>query len=563
MPRPLIRMTRAHRVMATGVILLGCFVASNERALEGIALQESCFSMLPAGDVQGSDLAASCAFLGIPYAASPAGENRWKPPQPRAPWAPSVIEARTAVPQCPQMQGQLVLGIEDCLFMNIWTRDLHPAEPAPVIVWLHPGAFTNASANFAGTNGRRLAEETGTVVVAPNYRLGPLGFLAHGALAAEDPAHPTSGNYGLLDQQAALRWVRDNIGRFGGDPNNVTLAGTSAGGASVGLHLVSPGSRGLYHRAILQSAYLTTMRLTTRDESLATGEAWATAIGCTDPQQVLACMRSKTGDQVLTAISPGTLQVVAPPNRIYWEPVVDGIVIPDQPRALFEQGAFERVPTVIGFNRDEGWGSSTTRFIAQSFPSGVSLAQYEEWATNEFGPQASSVLAVYPAAAFNSPAEAMAHVVGDAQFVCEARRVARFIERTRTPTYLYSYEYEIAELSPDYVLHGVESNILFGNNYVPPIFPNHSLDTTDDALHAAMSGYWTRFAATGNPNSDDEAVIHWPAFKHPAGRGRGSDLYVILDSVIREGMRPREAQCDFFESFFLRSLLGALPASAP
>ena len=112
------------------------------------------------------------------------------------------------------------------------------------------------------------------------------------------------------------------------------------------------------------------------------------------------------------------------------------------------------------------------------------------------------------------------------------------------------------------MIHGVESNVLFGNNYIPPIFPNHALDDADDVLHAAMSGYWTRFAATGNPNRDNPTAVHWPAFKHPTGRGRGSDKYIILDSVIREGMRPREAQCDFFEAFFFRSLLGALPASA-
>jgi carboxylesterase type B len=201
----------------------------------------------------------------------------------------------------------------------------------------------------------------------------------------------------------------------------------------VALQLVSPGSRGLYHRAIVQSADRATTRLTTHDQSLATGDAFAIAIGCTDPQQVVACMRSKTFNQVLTAMPVGTLQVVSPPNRVYWEPIVDGIVVLDQPRVLFEQGALERVPTIVGVNRDEGWGSFTSQFITQSFPTGV------------------------------------------------------------------------------------EANILFGNNYGPPIFPNHPLSGADESLHGAMSGYWTRFAATGNPNSDDGAAIHWPAFKHPLG----------------------------------------------
>jgi carboxylesterase type B len=246
----------------------------------------------------------------------------------------------------------------------------------------------------------------------------------------------------------------------------------------VALQLVSPGSRGLYHRAIVQSADRATTRLTTHDQSLATGDAFAIAIGCTDPQQVVACMRSKTFNQVLTAMPVGTLQVVSPPNRVYWEPIVDGIVVLDQPRVLFEQGALERVPTIVGVNRDEGWGSFTSQFITQSFPTGV------------------------------------------------------------------------------------EANILFGNNYGPPIFPNHPLSGADESLHGAMSGYWTRFAATGNPNSDDGAAIHWPAFKHPTGRGRGSDKYLVLDTVIREGLRPREGLCDFFEPLFFRSILGALPAAA-
>jgi para-nitrobenzyl esterase len=550
--------TRIRSAIATLILVASIPIALDRGVAKGMGFQDSCYLTLPQGDVRGLDFRASCAFLGIPYAASPAGGSRWKPPQPRAAWSPAVVDARTGVPQCPQVQlpQGVLLGSEDCLFMNVWTRDLRPAALAPVVVWLHTGAFIGASANFAGSNGRTFAEQTGAVVVAPNYRVGPLGFLAHRALAAEDAMRPTSGNYGFLDQQAALRWVQENIARFGGDPNNVTLAGTSAGGASVGLHLVSPGSAGLYHRAILQSAYLSTTRWTTHQQFSLTGDAWATAIGCTDPSEVLACMRSKTRDQVLTAIPVGTLQIVEPVGRVYWEPVVDGLVVPDQPRALFESGAFHRVPTIIGFNRDEGWGS----FITRSFPTGVTLAQYEGWVMNEFGPHGSSVLDIYPASSFASPIEAMARVTADAQFACEGRRLARLIERTRTPIYMYSYEHEIDDLSLDHVIHGVESNIVFGNNYVPPIFAVHDLNDVDRLLHADMLGYWSRFSATGNPNGSD--AVHWPEFKHPTGRGRGSDKYIVLDSAIREDMRLQEVQCNFFEPFFLRSLLGGVPASA-
>jgi carboxylesterase type B len=147
--------------------------------------------------------------------------------------------------------------------------------------------------------------------------------------------------------------------------------------------------------------------------------------------------------------------------------------------------------------------------------------------------------------------------------VSEARRLARLIEATRTPTFLYSYEYEIDFLSLDRVIHGVESNIIFGNNYVPPIFASHVLNAADLALHTAMAGYWTRFAGTGNPNSRDDGIVHWPAFKHPTGAGRGADKYIIFDRSIVKALRPREEQCDFWEQFSFRTMLGGLPASAP
>ena len=518
----------------------------------------ACLVTTTGGPVDGLDVGTSCAFLGIPYAAPTSGANRWKPPQPRAPWSPLVLAAKTSSPNCGQVQQPATpIGFEDCLFLNIWTRDLAPAQPAPVVVWLHTGAFTNASANFGGTNGRKFAEETGVVVVAPNYRVGSLGFLAHRALAAEDPSRPTSGNYGLLDQQAALRWVQDNIAEFGGDPQNVTIAGTSAGGASVGLQLVSPASAGLYHRAIVQSAYPTT-RWTTHDEYVAAGEAVANALGCTDPATVLGCMRSKSMNEVLLARPVATQQVVAQPGRIYWEPNVDGFVIPDQPRDLFARGHWHQVPTIVGANRDEGWGS----FIMRSFPSGVSLPQYETWVANEFGGLATAVLAEYDAADYSSPQEAMARLVGDGQFVCEARRLARIIASQPGGTvYLYSYEYQIDDLSVGHVNHGFESNILFGNDYVPLIFPSHVLTPVDLTLHAAMAGYWSRFAAFGDPGG--AAELRWTRYGEPRGIAGSRRDHMIFDTVVRRGDDLREEACDFWSTFFLRTMLGGTAAYLP
>ncbi|HVG84766.1 MAG TPA: carboxylesterase family protein [Vicinamibacterales bacterium] len=514
-----------------------------------------CLVTTDRGDVQGRDFATSCAFLGVPYAAPTGGASRWKPPQPRAPWAPAVVNATTASPVCAQVQqpSGTPTGVEDCLFMNIWTRDLTPDEPAPVLVWFHTGGFTNASANFAGTNGRRLAEERGIVVVAPNYRVGSLGFLAHGGLATEDPAHPTSGNYGLLDQQAALRWVRDNVARFGGDPDNVTIGGTSAGGASVGLQLVSPASAGLFHRAIVQSAYPTT-RWTTHAEHLAAGDSVAAALGCVDPATVLACMRGKTQNEVLLARPAATQQVIAPAGRIFWEPVVDGLVIPDQPRDLIARGLWSSVPVMVGANRDEGWGN----FITRSFPNGVSLEQYENWIADEFGANAAAVLAAYPAADHVSPEEALARLLGDGQFVCEARRLARLISDQSIAVYLYSYEYVIPDLSPGHVNHGFETNIIFGNTYSPPIFPAHVLDAADQALHDAMAGYWTRFVATGVAGGVGD--LKWRRYGERVGRRGARRDHMIFDAVVTRGDDLREEACDFWSQFDLRSMLGAVPA---
>ena len=273
------------------------------------AQSPSCFVATTQGDVQGLDHGAACAFLGIPFAAPPVDSLRWKAPQPGAPWSPGVLVATTAPPTCPQLNvaNGLPQGIEDCLKLNIWTPNPLPPT-APVIVWLHAGAFSSASANFAPQNGEAMAAATGAIVVAPNYRIGPLGFLGHQALSTEGKV---AGNYGFLDQRAALVWVRDHIAAFGGDPDNVTLAGQSAGAHSVGLHLVSPGSQGLFHRAIMQSGFAS-FRWRDQVDAQEQGEQFAAALGCAqaDPALLLACLRSKTRDQVLLARPVNILEQV-------------------------------------------------------------------------------------------------------------------------------------------------------------------------------------------------------------------------------------------------------------
>jgi para-nitrobenzyl esterase len=515
----------------------------------------SCLVTTGQGDVQGLNAGGSCAFLGIPYAAPPVGGLRWKRPQPAAAWSPAVLNATVPPAVCAQLNSATGApqGLEDCLRLNVWTPNPLPTN-APVIVWLHPGSFVNASANFAPQNGLALAASTGAIIVAPNYRLGPFGYLGHAALAAEDSA---AGNYGLLDQRAALIWVRDQIAGFGGNPDNVTIAGQSAGGHSVGLHLVSPGSAGLFHRAVMESGYAS-FRWRTAADARMQGDEFAAALGCTntDPALLVACLRTKSQSAVLLAQPPALFEQVTETGRSQWTPVVDGFEIPDQPRSLYEQGAFSHVPVILGANRDEGW-----TFTNRAFPSGMTLEDYERTVGTEFGDDAASILAQYPAGSFATPKDALVQLVGDAEYACEARRVARLIEATKTPVYLYSFEYEVNPVVPNRVAHGLDVNFVFGNNFGPPLFPAYNLGPADLALSQAMGGYWTRFARAGSPNADDGSTVEWPAFKHPTGNGRGADKYLVVDAQIREAKRPNEAQCDFLEPYFFRSVTGAVPAA--
>jgi para-nitrobenzyl esterase len=538
----------------------GAFVSSSRAASDSAV---SCLVTTVSGDVQGVDNGTSCAFLGIPFAAPPVGDLRWKPPQPAAPWAPATLNATAPPLPCSLVNppgSTTTVGTEDCLKLNIWTPDPAPSSPAPVIVWIPTGAFQAASASIADSNGRNFAERTGAIVVAANYRLGPFGFMGHSALTAENAGYPSSGNYGFLDQRAALAWVRDHIAAFGGDPDNVTIAGQSAGGHSVSLHVVSPGSGGLFHRAIMQSGYASSRWRTRRDaESLGTN--FAAAVGCTDPSQVLACMRSKTRNEVLLAF-PNGQQEFAESGRIPWGPVVDGLEIPDQPRTLYESGAFNHVPIIIGATRDEGW-----IYVDRSFPAGLTAEQYQAAVETEFGAaEAPAILSMYPIADFPSPKHALSRLTGDVEAVCEVRRVARLVSRTRTTVYQYSFDREVAAVAGDQVIHGLDRNFVFGNNFGPP--SNYVLNADDLALFGAISDYWTRFAASGNPNrswrDDEESIVRWPAFKHPSGKGRGPDKYLVLDVPIHDAARLREAQCDFWEPFFLGSIAGgSVPASSP
>jgi para-nitrobenzyl esterase len=520
---------------------------------------EPCLIATTQGDVRGIDRGRSCEFHAVPFAVSPVGARRWRPPVAAAPWAPTVLDATVPSAVCSQInQAGQNAGTEDCLKLNIWAPHPGSRPPLPVIVWLHPGSFVSASAGIGAHNATRFVEQTEAVVVAPNYRLGAFGFLAHNALRNEGTEYPSAGNYGLLDQRLALDWVRAHIAAFGGDPNRITIAGQSAGGLSVSLHLVSPGSQGLFDRAIMQGGFAS-YRWRTREDGEAQAAAFSTALGCTDPPQVLTCLREKTREQVLRALPIGAEQF-AETGRTHWSPVIDGLVIPDQPRTLYEIGAFSRVPIIIGSNRDEGW-----TWVSRSFTGEITQEQYETVLATEFGTDAPAILATYPTADYGSPKDALAQLVTDAEYACGAERLSRLIERTNTPVYLYSFENGVDAIAAGRAVHGLDVHFVFGTTITPPVHPSGTYMLSDEELKFANSiaAYWRRFADSGNPNTDDETAVHWQAFNRPTADGRGGDKYLILDRPITVGKRLRESQCLFWEPYFLRSITGAMPASAP
>jgi hypothetical protein len=319
-------------------------------------------------------------------------------------------------PQLSPLNGGFVGGSdEDCLTLNVWS----PAEPSetarPVMVWIHGGGFVLGSGGDAAYDGQALSEATGHVVVTLNYRLGPLGFLAHPDLKAEDPAHPSSGNYGLEDQRAALEWVQANIAGFGGDPGSVTIFGESAGGASVCHHLVSPGSAGLFHAAVLQSGPCDLV--VEEAEAFASADALAVAVAC-DADDPLACLRDASPAELLTALPAPSFGVGTAGTS--WYPVIDGEVLPSRPSDMLEAGDAVSVPVILGSNADEATmffqlGGSTVEDEAGF------LALAEQAAPGE----GDAILAQYPVADYGSYQTAAVAAFSDAGFICPTRRAAR------------------------------------------------------------------------------------------------------------------------------------------
>jgi para-nitrobenzyl esterase len=444
------------------------------------------------GWVQGKTTGAMTEYLGIPYAAPPVGALRWRPPQPAASWR-GIRQATSFASHCPQPGSSFGIGSlsEDCLYLNVygpagtWGRDL------PVMVWIHGGALVTGESD--DYNPAALVRD-GVVVVTINYRLGALGFLADSALAGTPGG--ASGDYGLMDQQAALRWVQRNVRGFGGDPRDVTVFGESAGGLSTLSQLVSPGARGLFQRAIVESGtYALTQQSLASAESA--GASFAAKAGCAS--NTAACLRALPVSTIVDNEDFGG-----------YEPNIDGAVLPQSIGTALASGQFSRVPVIIGTNHDE-WRLFVGLDQLEGAPP-VTAANYVAQISATLGVPttvATAIAGEYPLSSYSSPAVALGAVGTDAIFACHAVIAEEDLSKY-TPTYAYEFNDENA---PDRFLpsfgfpygaaHAFELQYLFDLSTAP--IPG-TLSPSQQQLARTMKRSWANLAEFGVP------ALGWPRF---------------------------------------------------
>ncbi|WP_448619452.1 carboxylesterase/lipase family protein [Geodermatophilus sp. URMC 65] len=482
------------------------------------------------GAVSGVQADGVDGYLGIPYAAPPVGELRWSPPQPPARWD-GVRAADAYGNRCPATESTNGprSETEDCLFVNVQRpAGTTPEDRLPVYVFIHGGGLVNGSSNQADM--AAMVAATGTVGVTMNYRLGVLGFLGHPQLTARQGE---SGNYGLMDQQAALRWVQDNIAAFGGDPARVTIGGESAGGWSVCSHLVAPGSRDLFAGAMIQSGSCPSR---SQDAADSAGQVVAQAVGCTPFAGAVACLRGKPVGELIDAPTPLVPPVAGTP------------FLPSDPRAAIATGDFADVPVVVGATRDEG-----RTFMAGSI--GWTREQYETWVRDAFVEEADAVLSRYPWPADAdefTPAYLSGAILTDAGLGfgiggCPNRALTRDLA-AHVPTWAYEFAARTGpglQPIPGYEWgagHAAELAYLFPSfdNGVP-IAP--TFDAGEQQLAAEMKQYWGAFVRQGDPGVPGQAA--WPSYDaeqvvlslQPAGRSAA-----VPDAAVAE-----EHQCAFWD----------------
>ncbi len=474
------------------------------------------------------------SFKGVPFAAPPTGELRWKAPQPVAAWE-GVLACKDFGPDCPQAsypQNSLYYSpprkqSEDCLYLNVWTS-ANQGDRRPVMVWIHGGALTRGSGATRTYDGTNLAKK-GVVLVTINYRLGPLGYLAHPELTAES-ANGSSGNYGVLDQIAALKWVQQNIAAFGGDPNRVTIFGESAGSWSGNVLVASPLAKGLFHRAIGESgAQFGPMAFLKEDRNkLASAEKVGTAFAKAAGADSLKALRAVPAEKIVDLFNndPAGKEFRTAPN-------VDGWVLPDEIRKIFERGKQNDVHTIVGSNANE-----MSVFIPPALLP-KSLEAYRKRVGSQYGEMSKEFEAVYPVKSDTDIAAALLASQRDIRFTLPMRTWARMTATGRSKAYLYYFSHVPPNPNSKTLgaYHAAEIAYVFNNLNRQ----NTLLTETDTRLADIMSSYWVNFAATGDPNG--KGLPKWAVYN------REQEPYMEFGDTVELRNHLLKDQLDFLEQF--------------